>query len=137
MVKGQKQLSEAEVWDDSALVRSWDDALREYKVCFYILFQSRRPNVRFKLYHSIHARGERVEDVLKEIQQKPEVSGEALTANTADSVSVSEYRHDNGNGNCNVSDGLEDGELEETCEMAEDCIRKVRRISSNLLNNTH
>ncbi|MCJ1481615.1 hypothetical protein MMC06_001774 [Schaereria dolodes] len=45
--KGQP-LSPAEIWDDSALIRSWDDALEEYK-----------------LYHSIHARGERVEDVVK------------------------------------------------------------------------
>ena len=31
---GQKsmQLSHAEVWDDSALLQSWDDALTEYKV---------------------------------------------------------------------------------------------------------
>ncbi|MCJ1310575.1 hypothetical protein MMC25_004240 [Agyrium rufum] len=35
-------------WDDSALIRSWDEALEEYK-----------------LYHSIHARGERIEDVLQ------------------------------------------------------------------------
>ncbi|KAH6674572.1 hypothetical protein B0J14DRAFT_590265 [Halenospora varia] len=38
----------AEIWDDSALVNSWNDALEEYK-----------------RYHSIQARGERVEDVLK------------------------------------------------------------------------
>lgn len=49
MGKKRKQLSQAEVWDDSALLRSWDDALAEYK-----------------LYHSIHARGERVEDVIKD-----------------------------------------------------------------------
>ena len=34
LVMGQKrkQLSHAEVWDDSALLQSWDDALTEYKV---------------------------------------------------------------------------------------------------------
>lgn len=32
MGKKRKQLSQAEVWDDSALVRSWNDALEEYKV---------------------------------------------------------------------------------------------------------
>lgn len=26
-------LSHNEIWDDSALVRSWNDALEEYKVC--------------------------------------------------------------------------------------------------------
>ncbi|MCJ1315269.1 hypothetical protein MMC15_000585 [Xylographa vitiligo] len=47
MGKKRKALSLEEIWDDSALIQSWDDALEEYK-----------------LYHSIHARGERVEDVL-------------------------------------------------------------------------
>ena len=32
MGKKRKELSEAEIWDDSALLRSWDDALVEYKV---------------------------------------------------------------------------------------------------------
>lgn len=32
MGKKRKQLSQAEVWDDSALLQSWDDALAEYKV---------------------------------------------------------------------------------------------------------
>lgn len=38
MVKGQNQLSQAEIWDDSALVKSWDDALQEYKVCLFTDF---------------------------------------------------------------------------------------------------
>jgi len=29
----RKELSQAEVWDDSALLQSWDEALEEYKVC--------------------------------------------------------------------------------------------------------
>ena len=29
-------LSHEEVWDDSALQDSWDDALAEYKVCHYV-----------------------------------------------------------------------------------------------------
>ncbi len=32
MGKKRKELSHAEVWDDSALLQSWDDALEEYKV---------------------------------------------------------------------------------------------------------
>ena len=32
--KKKQQWSQAEIWDDSALVRSWDDALTEYKVRF-------------------------------------------------------------------------------------------------------
>ncbi|KAE8350351.1 hypothetical protein BDV28DRAFT_151022 [Aspergillus coremiiformis] len=46
-----KALTQEEIWDDSALVQSWDEAVQEYK-----------------LYHSIHARGENVEDVLREAQ---------------------------------------------------------------------
>ncbi|THV54979.1 hypothetical protein BGAL_0016g00220 [Botrytis galanthina] len=43
----QNNASHAEVWDDSTLVDSWNEALQEYEK-----------------YHSIHARGEKVEDVL-------------------------------------------------------------------------
>lgn len=32
MGRKRKQLSQAEVWDDTALLQSWDDALAEYKV---------------------------------------------------------------------------------------------------------
>ena len=34
MGKKRKELSQAEVWDDSALLQSWDEALAEYKVVF-------------------------------------------------------------------------------------------------------
>jgi hypothetical protein len=43
-----RPLSQAEIWDDSALIRSWNDALAEYEY-----------------YHSIHARGEDVEEILR------------------------------------------------------------------------
>lgn len=45
---GNENLSHEEIWDDSALIRSWDDAVREYE-----------------FYHSIHARGEDVDEVLR------------------------------------------------------------------------
>lgn len=32
MSPNEQQLSHDEVWDDSALVNSWNDALQEYKV---------------------------------------------------------------------------------------------------------
>jgi hypothetical protein len=32
MGKKKKQLSQAEIWDDSALLDSWNEALAEYKV---------------------------------------------------------------------------------------------------------
>jgi hypothetical protein len=57
-------MSHAEIWDDSALVDSWNEALKEYK--------ARSPPSRAKSeligkqqYHSISARGEQVEDVLR------------------------------------------------------------------------
>ena len=31
MGKKRKELSQAEIWDDSALIESWDSALEEYK----------------------------------------------------------------------------------------------------------
>lgn len=40
-------ISQEEIWDDSALIRSWEDAYAEYQ-----------------FYHSIHARGEDVDEVL-------------------------------------------------------------------------
>ncbi|KIW67508.1 hypothetical protein PV04_06752 [Phialophora macrospora] len=43
-----RPLSQAEIWDDSALIRSWNDALAEYEY-----------------YHGIHARGEDVEEILR------------------------------------------------------------------------
>ncbi|PKY01896.1 hypothetical protein P168DRAFT_306144 [Aspergillus campestris IBT 28561] len=46
-----KALTQEEIWDDSALVQSWDEAVEEYK-----------------LYHSIHAKGENVDDVLREAE---------------------------------------------------------------------
>ncbi|KAA8649193.1 hypothetical protein EYZ11_012302 [Aspergillus tanneri] len=46
-----KALTHEEVWDDTALVQSWDEAVEEYK-----------------LYHSIHAKGENFEDVLREAE---------------------------------------------------------------------
>ncbi|TAQ91479.1 hypothetical protein B7494_g244 [Chlorociboria aeruginascens] len=50
---GQEKISHDEIWDDSTFVDSWNDALEEYKH-----------------YHSIHARGEKVQDVLKSHDQK-------------------------------------------------------------------
>jgi len=45
------ELSQAEIWDDTALVRSWNDAVAEYD-----------------FYHSIHARGEDVEEILRKAE---------------------------------------------------------------------
>lgn len=72
-----------------------------------------------KLYHSIHARGERVEDVLREAQERIEVTGKATPLDMDDSVSV-------GHGAGNGSDELEDGELGESIEKQGGNIGKVR-----------
>src|ERR1700749_1259746 len=45
------ELSQTEIWDDTALIRSWNDALAEYEY-----------------YHSIHARGEDVEEILRKAE---------------------------------------------------------------------
>ncbi|KAH0390069.1 hypothetical protein KCU89_g16003, partial [Aureobasidium melanogenum] len=50
-----KQLPENEIWDDSVLVHSWNEALEEYKK-----------------YHSMSARGERIEDVLDVVEKEEE-----------------------------------------------------------------
>jgi len=54
-------MSHAEIWDDSALVDSWNEALEEYMQ-----------------YHSISARGERVEDVLKKSETQSNGLGGAM-----------------------------------------------------------
>ncbi|KAI0142395.1 hypothetical protein F4776DRAFT_661463 [Hypoxylon sp. NC0597] len=51
MASSKEQLTHDEIWDDSALVNSWNDALEEYKK-----------------YHSIHRNGGNVEDLLKSKQ---------------------------------------------------------------------
>ncbi|PVH84384.1 hypothetical protein DL98DRAFT_512288 [Cadophora sp. DSE1049] len=51
--------SHSQIWDDSSLVDSWNEALDEYKK-----------------YHSIKARGENVEQVLKEAGNPSKQMGE-------------------------------------------------------------
>ncbi|KAI1754721.1 hypothetical protein F4782DRAFT_528082 [Xylaria castorea] len=48
MASGEQALTHNEIWDDSALIDSWDQALEEYKK-----------------YHSIHRNGGNVNDLLK------------------------------------------------------------------------
>ncbi|KAI5457357.1 hypothetical protein BGZ63DRAFT_475048 [Mariannaea sp. PMI_226] len=55
-----KELSHEEVWDDSALIDSWNEALAEYKK-----------------YHSIHAKGGSVRDVEPRVKtsERPDKAG--------------------------------------------------------------
>ncbi|OQE36173.1 hypothetical protein PENCOP_c012G01333 [Penicillium coprophilum] len=76
MGKNKKvSMTHAEVWDDSALVQSWDDAVEEYQH-----------------YWSIHAKGEDVEDALKEAEDThmtpdvPHSDGECIKAGEDDAI---------------------------------------------------
>ncbi|KAL8903463.1 MAG: hypothetical protein Q9171_007394 [Xanthocarpia ochracea] len=98
MGKKSKSLSHEEIWDDSALVDSWDAALQEYQ-----LIDTR------KLYHSIHARGERVEDVLKaaEVPEELSVNGTVDMSNMTSEYNGMPHLEE-------VEDGeVEDGEIED------------------------
>ncbi|KAI9715975.1 MAG: hypothetical protein M1812_005609 [Candelaria pacifica] len=75
----RKELSHAEIWDDSALVRSWDEALKEYN-----------------LYHSIHARGERVEDVLREAEKEESDLTAEKDSYDASTDNQGDHQHVNG-----------------------------------------
>ncbi|KAI4104130.1 MAG: hypothetical protein LQ339_003983 [Xanthoria mediterranea] len=93
MGKKRKHLSHEEIWDDSALVDSWDLALQEYQ-----------------LYHSIHARGERVEDVLREAEdpEDPPKDEKADMDNmTSEHLSGTPHVHHHGD------EEVEDGEIED------------------------
>ncbi|KAH6666484.1 hypothetical protein F5X68DRAFT_54680 [Plectosphaerella plurivora] len=63
MASNTHELTHDEVWDDSALIDSWNEALDEYKK-----------------YHSIHAKGGRPEDLdeegLNQLQSQPAVKTE-------------------------------------------------------------
>lgn len=58
-------LGDADAWDDSALVDSWNDALKEYKVCLLVnvLYRQGADDGEQK-YHSIHVKGQKLSDVL-------------------------------------------------------------------------
>lgn len=58
-------MSHAQIWDDSALVDSWNDALEEYKVSSFPFFLLSAWLISKQKYHSIAARGEHVEEVLR------------------------------------------------------------------------
>ncbi|KAK8133944.1 hypothetical protein PG984_005956 [Apiospora sp. TS-2023a] len=66
MASNQQNLTHDEVWDDSALVDSWNDALGEYKVlCTLWELMSKVADCPQK-YHSIYRHGGNVDDLLKE-----------------------------------------------------------------------
>ncbi|EGE08164.1 hypothetical protein TEQG_06915 [Trichophyton equinum CBS 127.97] len=74
-----KTLTQEEIWDDSALLESWEEAAEEYR-----------------LYHSIQARGQKVEDVLREteaeasnaIEDEMQIETNAETENPSENMTV-------------------------------------------------
>ena len=101
--KKAAQLSHAEIWDDSALLQSWDEALAEYQVRFKLLCKHfpLSPNV-LQAYHSIQARGEQVDDVLNAAKS----SSGAVELGVDLSMQMRKVDSED-------QDELEDGELEE------------------------
>lgn len=55
--------SHAEIWDDSALVDSWNEALDEYKVETCVIIKAFILTSEQK-YHSISSKGENVAEVI-------------------------------------------------------------------------
>ena len=73
MAPSNKNNSHEAIWDDSALVDSWNDALEEYKVEQARYSWSRQGKQKLILgqkYHCIKARGEDVEEVLREAENR-------------------------------------------------------------------
>ncbi|KAH0600706.1 hypothetical protein MHUMG1_01705 [Metarhizium humberi] len=66
----QVELSHEEVWDDSALIDSWNEALAEYKK-----------------YHSVHAKGGSIRDLESQISQRAPESEPNKQANSPEPVS--------------------------------------------------
>nr|POE82352.1 survival motor neuron-like protein 1 [Quercus suber] len=73
----EKELSHAEVWDDSTLLSSWNDALDEYKVSLQTpTIHDPRANVQQK-YHSLAAKGEKAEISIEDAQSMQPGAGQA------------------------------------------------------------
>ncbi|KAI1136615.1 hypothetical protein F5Y05DRAFT_390347 [Hypoxylon sp. FL0543] len=85
MAASEEELTHNEIWDDSALVNSWNDALEEYKK-----------------YHSIHRHGGNVEDLLKSNQTTSDAKNGTAEARKEPSPqhlkTESEMRGENTNG---------------------------------------
>ncbi|KAK0704990.1 hypothetical protein B0H67DRAFT_649380 [Lasiosphaeris hirsuta] len=65
------QISHNEIWDDSALVDSWNQALEEYKA---------------SKYHSVHAAGGTVEDITEADQESAGFDAKPETEATAEPI---------------------------------------------------
>ena len=63
----EKALKHEEIWDDSYLVQSWDEALEEYKVSLHSIIHEIILTL-FQKYHSIAAKGEDAEAILDKME---------------------------------------------------------------------
>lgn len=72
MAANENNLTHDEIWDDSTLVDSWNEALEEYKVRIHLRFSQRlactgpSANRFVQKYHSIHTKGGNVNDLINE-----------------------------------------------------------------------
>ncbi|KAL4798745.1 hypothetical protein BDV19DRAFT_356085 [Aspergillus venezuelensis] len=99
-----RALTQEEIWDDSALVQSWDEAVEEYR-----------------LYHSIAAKGENVEDVLREAEA-------AAHADAGPSLSWTQVEEDDG-----MADAIPESEpVEATAQVAGTHVPKVATESAQV-----
>lgn len=69
MTEGNQALSHDDIWDDSLLVDSWNQALEEYKVgeeIYRTIPLSRLIRAALQKYHSIHAKGISLDEIASE-----------------------------------------------------------------------
>lgn len=65
------EMTRQDIWDDSALINSWNEALAEYKVSTVQSLPNTEPNMQSLIipsqkYHSIHAAGRSLDNFLPE-----------------------------------------------------------------------
>ncbi|KIW37815.1 uncharacterized protein PV06_09800 [Exophiala oligosperma] len=129
--KAGGDLSQAEIWDDSALIRSWNDAVAEYEY-----------------YHSIHAKGEDVEEILRRAENgeldDEDVGGGGGGGGGA-SKGVSGEWHDVDQNNVTVQDAVdnddddevEDGEVPDDSELLAAKTALTQRVTSEASQTGH
>ncbi|OAQ71055.1 survival motor neuron protein (SMN) domain-containing protein [Pochonia chlamydosporia 170] len=87
-------LSHEEVWDDSSLIDSWNEALAEYKVraVLFTTHARRKESLvdsRFRQkYHSIHAKGGSIRDLESKIATHDKEVESNKQANSSEAVSA-------------------------------------------------
>lgn len=100
-----QHLDDAEIWDDSALLRSWDEAVAEYEVSEIQRYCFQEDSDSVQYYHSIHARGEDVEEVLRQADLQEAANAHATPATNGKSVAVTK--------DASAVEGFEEGEIED------------------------